>query len=536
MQRGSHAIPSRVTRETVTNGGGDTRDSIGPERVVRPRGCGDGWLSSDDAGRPALPKAAAHVIGPARGRAAKVLRRRSPRLLRLAERVRPGADPIFDPDWYVARYPDVAAAGLDPWRHYRELGVAEGRFPVRFLDTDWYLAVNPDVARSGLDPLTHYRRHGWREGRSPGPAFDTRWYLDRYPDVREAGVDPLGHYLRHGAREGRAFGPLPPDPDLPPAGFPIGRGASPPADGAARRVLIAIDDGDHGGQGHRIATLLARHAPDWFPRTVHRRDTYLRYPSDLRWDERVVRSLWERADLIHLRHSFEPLERYGVKPAIMHHHGTAFRSDPDRHMALSRRYGLITVVATIDLTLVDDSLEWLPSPHDVPWLASIREAVPRPDDGRIRICHAPTNRSIKSTDLFLRICEELKARYPIEVVLIERTPWHEALRRKATADIVFDQTMFTFANTSIEAFAMGIPVIAGGAPATIERQRGLLGPDLPFLEATDETLRDALVRLIEDGDLRTEYARRGRGYVTRWHDYPVVAARLRAIYQRALSR
>lgn len=33
----------------------------------------------------------------------------------------------FDPHWYLATYPDVAAAGLDPWFHYDRYGRAEGR-------------------------------------------------------------------------------------------------------------------------------------------------------------------------------------------------------------------------------------------------------------------------------------------------------------------------------------------------------------------------------------------------------------------------
>lgn len=35
----------------------------------------------------------------------------------------------FDGDWYLAEYPDVAAAGMNPWLHYRRHGKAEGRLP-----------------------------------------------------------------------------------------------------------------------------------------------------------------------------------------------------------------------------------------------------------------------------------------------------------------------------------------------------------------------------------------------------------------------
>lgn len=110
---------------------------------------------------------------------------------------------LLDPDWYRDTYPDVAARGADPLRHYVRNGAREGRDPNRLFSSSWYLASYPDVAEAGFNPLVHYILRGAREGRNPGPLFDTRWYLDAYPDVVAAGMNPLLHYLRHGAREGR---------------------------------------------------------------------------------------------------------------------------------------------------------------------------------------------------------------------------------------------------------------------------------------------------------------------------------------------
>jgi chromosome segregation ATPase len=70
-------------------------------------------------------------------------------------------------------------------------------------DADWYLATYPDVAAAGIDPLAHYLEHGASEGRDPGPGFSSRAYLARYPDVAEAGLNPLVHYLEFGRIEGR---------------------------------------------------------------------------------------------------------------------------------------------------------------------------------------------------------------------------------------------------------------------------------------------------------------------------------------------
>ena len=59
-------------------------------------------------------------------------------------------NPLFDAEWYVGRYPDVHRRGLDPERHYRRHGVAEGRDPNAYFDTNWYLSRYPDTLGSRL--------------------------------------------------------------------------------------------------------------------------------------------------------------------------------------------------------------------------------------------------------------------------------------------------------------------------------------------------------------------------------------------------
>lgn len=87
------------------------------------------------------------------------------------------------------------------WRLRREISLLtrSGLF-----DRNWYLANHPDVAAAGMDPVRHYLLHGAYEGRDPGPDFDTRFYLAEYQDVNRAGVNPLVHFLSFGKAEGRA--------------------------------------------------------------------------------------------------------------------------------------------------------------------------------------------------------------------------------------------------------------------------------------------------------------------------------------------
>ena len=162
---------------------------------------------------------------------------------------------LFDRAGYLARYPEVAAAGIDPVIDYLDGGAHAGRDPCEFFDSAYYLESNRDVAVAGFNPLLHFSEFGWRESRHPSAAFDVDWYIRthmagsepqenplrhylaigrkaglgiravddggmalvresgvfdeeyyraRYPDMADPSVDPLAHYLRHGWRERRA--------------------------------------------------------------------------------------------------------------------------------------------------------------------------------------------------------------------------------------------------------------------------------------------------------------------------------------------
>lgn len=73
----------------------------------------------------------------------------------------------FNKRWYLERYQDVAAAGLDPVEHYLDFGAQEGRDPGPDFSTEHYLQTNADVSASGANPLLHFIRHGITEGRLP---------------------------------------------------------------------------------------------------------------------------------------------------------------------------------------------------------------------------------------------------------------------------------------------------------------------------------------------------------------------------------
>jgi glycosyltransferase involved in cell wall biosynthesis len=124
----------------------------------------------------------------------------------------------FDGAWYLAQYPDVAAAGMDPFDHYQLAGKSEGRLPkppkppkpatsrqprlkkMRVLRTGMLAGVRRAGGfRKAVEKIvTVAKRDGWFE-----PDFDAEFYLQMYPDIREAGVGPYEHFVRDGRAEGR---------------------------------------------------------------------------------------------------------------------------------------------------------------------------------------------------------------------------------------------------------------------------------------------------------------------------------------------
>ena len=109
----------------------------------------------------------------------------------------------FDASYYLQNNPDVAAVGVDPFKHFNQYGWKEGRNPDALFNVQYYLNQNPDVAAAKVNPLTHYETNGWKEGRDPSINFSTATYLKANPDVARAHIDPLQHYIAYGNQEGR---------------------------------------------------------------------------------------------------------------------------------------------------------------------------------------------------------------------------------------------------------------------------------------------------------------------------------------------
>lgn len=70
----------------------------------------------------------------------------------------------FDEAAYLAAYPEVERAQVEPYWHFARFGFAEGR-KASFFDRDWYLSRHQDVLFEGFDAFDHFRAFGKAEQR-----------------------------------------------------------------------------------------------------------------------------------------------------------------------------------------------------------------------------------------------------------------------------------------------------------------------------------------------------------------------------------
>ena len=312
---------------------------------------------------------------------------------------------------------------------------------------------------------------------------------------------------------------------------------------------------DLAGIGARYVRAAERLASDRLRiRSVHISDSYIKYPYDIRLQGNggAVKRLYHEADVVHLNNTINGWERFDRgqhKPILLHHHGTIFRTRPRRLLAQARRHNFEQAASTMDLAAIaPDVITWLPTAYNLDELAALRTANQRPDDGKVRIAHAPTNRPIKSTDALIAAVEQLQSEgMPVELDLIERVTWAECLRRKAAADIYFDQVTLGYGCNAVEAWGMGMPVVAGVDPARAEKighpipatTRDLMVKEwgsLPFVEATEAGIADALRPMVQSADLRAEWAAKGMEHTRRFHDDAAALERLTDLYLRAIGR
>lgn len=306
-------------------------------------------------------------------------------------------------------------------------------------------------------------------------------------------------------------------------------------------VLFLAPGYDVAGLGIGMKRAFDAVAPDWHARFVRLWDNWIHYPPDIQWNREdaaqteEVMALWRDADVVHI---FEHPEAarwfpdWQRKRIIVHHLGTYYRRQPAAVSAECKAIGAVEVADMHDLITINPELGWLPDIIDIEPLVALRRSEHRPS-GIVRVAHAPTDRVVKSTAVIIEVVGRLMQRYPISFDLIEGRPNAECLARKATCDIFVDELTLGYGLNACENWSMGIPNVSGIAnPATRELMLRDFG-ELPFVDATAETLEQHLETLIVDPMARAYWSAAGHLHVRRFHSQEAVVRRAIRLYEGA---
>jgi len=277
---------------------------------------------------------------------------------------------------------------------------------------------------------------------------------------------------------------------------------------------------DFGGQGYVLYKGVNDFTPHKARHLVIER-SYLDFPYDV-WfpfaDAEEVKEIIENTDFFHFKSGIiVRLGRISLENVLrknnmlVHWSGSVARNNLAWILKLWLRDGIVSV-CWADPTIREE----IGSNFSIPYLIDFRD-LPKPkrDPNKVRVCHAPTDRKQKGTQIFLKVMKEIEEKHPeVETVLIEKTPWRECLKIKSTCDITFDQISpyGLYGCSGIESMALGQPVVC-----SLSNYFLAMYPDCPVVRATEKNLKSVLEELVTDEDLRKYIGKKGIEFCRRVH-------------------
>ncbi len=180
------------------------------------------------------------------------------------------------------------------------------------------------------------------------------------------------------------------------------------------------------------------------------------------------------------------------------------------------------------LHVLPDCAEFLPYSHVnlTDWEPCYTQLEERP----LRIGHAPTNRSVKGTDLIINALDQLeKDGYKFEFVLIEGYSNAEAKEIYKGIDVLVDQLFAGwYGGLAVESMALGKPVIAYIREQDLQFIPLEMRDDLPIFRSEPENIYTCLANILNmtRQDLLST-AKKSRTYVEKWHDPIKIAERIK---------
>jgi hypothetical protein len=147
------------------------------------------------------------------------------------------------------------------------------------------------------------------------------------------------------------------------------------------------------------------------------------------------------------------------------------------------------------------------------------------------VLHAPSDPSIKGTELIETALAELSSRFDFRYIPVKGLVHTEAMKLYAAADIVIDQVQAGwYGGFAVEAMAMGKPVAAYIRDEDLKFVPAAMRTELPILRVDPRTLVADLAAIFERRSEWEEFGARARAFVERWHNPSRIAAALLRCY------
>jgi hypothetical protein len=154
---------------------------------------------------------------------------------------------------------------------------------------------------------------------------------------------------------------------------------------------------------------------------------------------------------------------------------------------------------------------------------------------KIKIVHSPTNRVAKGSDFILNALKNLQEKYKqIEVIIIEKIPYQEALKLYHEAHIVIDQVLIGWYGAfGVEVMKMGKPLCVFIREEDLKFIPKEMSNDLKdtIININPYNIEEELSRYLENINLLHQKSQASIDYVNKWHNPLYVASITEKFYK-----
>jgi hypothetical protein len=320
--------------------------------------------------------------------------------------------------------------------------------------------------------------------------------------------------------------------------------------------VIMLSNFDYGGSGYKISQAVKRVNPDINIQEIVAHRPRFNYATGIlltKENHEEIKAIIKDADIIHYKGDDLPTGEWnGIsipknKPVVITLGGSGFRRHGDKRCAKGWhpiedyiKVSNIRTTITPDLNYPELKGIYTPTPIDstpIPHQYSVGVCKSCGHQTPLVLCHSPSTRSKKGTDMFILKAVDKLQRRGVKFVfdLIEKVPHAECVIRKKESSIFIDNVcpyVGAFGNSGLEAMQYGIPTIASISQMAIDQSNGLWN-ELPIINCQNKD--DVYLNVkhyFENIDKLKRLSLKTKIYTDKYHSYEATGKMWREIYEK----